>query len=102
MRYFGIFVGDWIAKPPRGELNGIVELPDNFGSWEIFHKNRRNSDIGSWGHVITEAEYGTYVAFGIQVYEHGGIKILYGQTINHVVYDPRYWKLVDEEMIEIK
>jgi len=101
MRYFGIFVGDWRAKPPSGEFDGIVGLPDNCGSWEIFHKNRRSSDIGSWANVITEAEYGTYVAFGIQVYEHGAIKIL-SNTFSYAVYDNRYWKLVDKEMIEIK
>ena len=100
MEYWLIYLGNWKADPQVGEVIGIVRVPNNYGTWEIYHKTRPDPVLGSWAKVISQAEYETYEAFGFPVYKYG--KIRYDDRLDRAAYDPRYWKPVNNNMVRIK
>jgi len=99
--YWLIYLGkNWMADPRIGEVIGIVRVPYNYGSWEIYHKTRPDPVLGSWAKVISQAEYETYETFGFLVYKYGTIR--YDDRFDRAAYDPRYWELVADHMVRIK
>ena len=102
MEYWLIYLGNWKADPQVGEVIGIVRVPNNYGTWEIYHKTRTDPAFGSWAKVISQAEYETYEVFGFLVYKYGEIIYYDDGRFDRAAYDPRYWKLVDNYMVRIK